>query len=137
MSFVLNKMASLLATLVVVGVALFCSSAAQAHANHGAGAAEPSARSVAAPVDSVQAATKVHAAEEITSGEDGDVGGHLAAGSSCCGTGAAGCMAASIGTAAGALALPPPGRTHDAAREPGALHGVVLDGIIRPPKTLV
>ncbi|WP_188848943.1 hypothetical protein [Aureimonas glaciei] len=139
MSFFQNKMASLLATLVVVGVALFCSSAARAHANHAGEATELSARSVVSPVDSVQPAADGDAAEEIASatGEDGAVDGHRVAGTSCCGTGVSNCMAASVGTAAGALAAPPSGRTHDAAREPGALQGVVLDGMIRPPKPFV
>lgn len=139
MSFFLNKMASLLATLVVVGIALFCSSAAQAHANHGVAATDLSARSVVASIDRVQPAADVDATEEVASatGEDDADDGHRVAGTSCCGTGVSNCMVASVGIAAGALAAPPSGWTHDAAREPGALHGVVLDGMIRPPKALV
>lgn len=138
MSFVLNKMASLLATLVVVGIALFCSSSAQAHANHGIEAAEVYAREVAAPIDGSEPATDGDVADEMASalGDDGSVGDHRVAGSSCCGTSLSNCMAATGGAVAGSLPEPPLG-THDPIREPAALDGVVLDGMIRPPKALV
>lgn len=138
MSFVLNRVASLLATLVVVGIALFCSSAAHAHANHGAEAVEASVRQVAAPVDRSEPATVGDVADEMASapGEDGGVGDHRVVGSSCCGTGMSNCMAATVGALAGSLPTPPLG-THDPVREPCALDDVLLDGMIRPPKALV
>lgn len=138
MSFVLNKIASLLATLVVVGIALFCSSAAQAHTNHGVETAEAPARQVAASVDRPENASGGDATEALAfvPVEDGTVGDHRVVGSSCCGTGVSNCMAATVGALAGSLPAPP-SATHDRVPEPGALDGVVLDGMIRPPKALV
>lgn len=129
MSFVLNKMASLLATLVVVGIALFCSSSAQAHTNHGTETAEAFALALAGDVVAEDAAA--------VTGDDGEVAGHRDSSlSSCCGTGVSTCMAAA--TSAPAIRLrAPPSATHGPALESGLLDGTSLDGLIRPPKALV
>lgn len=126
MSFLLNKMASLLATLVVVGIALFCSSSAQAHANHGTDSAEAFAAAIASDV----------AAEEAAA-DDGEVAGHrVASSSSCCGTGVSTCMAATIGLPAFCLRAPPMAM-HGPALDSALLAGTSLDGLIRPPKPFV
>ena len=137
MSFVLNKMASLLATLVVVCVVLFCSSAAQAHANHGTAAPEASVQ-VLADIDEVQAASDDDAVARspLRPTKDGKADGHRAAGSSCCGTGMSNCMATAIGTAVEPLRTPPLG-DHGPASQSTSLLGTVVDGLIRPPRALV
>lgn len=129
MSFLSNKIASLLATLVVVGIALFCSSSAQAHTGHGAGTPEAYASTIAGDV----------AAEEATAviSDSGELAGHRVASSlSCCGTGVSTCMAATISSPAFFLRAPPLA-THGPALESGLLDGTSLDGLIRPPKALV
>lgn len=138
MSFVLNKMASLLATFVVVCVVLFCSSAAQAHANHGTAAPEASVQ-VPADLDEVQTASDNGGDQDtqsVAATKDGKAGGYRAAGSSCCGTGMSNCMATAIDSTVDPLQLPPPG-DHGPARQATSLLGTVVDGLIRPPRTLV
>ena len=129
MSFLMNKMASLLATLVVVGIALLCSSSAQAHANHGTVPAEAVAPTLAGDllVEEAAAAT----------GDDGEVPGHrVASQSSCCGTGVSTCIAATTSAPAICLRVPPLA-THGPPLESGLLDGTSLDGLIRPPKAFV
>lgn len=138
MSFVLNKMASLLATLVVVCVVLFCSSAAQAHGNHGPVAPNTSVE-VAALIDEVEAVSDIGGDEDaqaVASKKDGQIDGHRVPGSSCCGTGMSNCMAVTIGSAVDQLHAPPLA-THAPARQAGLLLGTVVDGLIRPPRALV
>lgn len=136
MSFVLNKMASLLATFVVVCVVLFCSSAAQAHANHGTAAPEASVQSPA-DIDEVQATSDNDGGtQSVAAAKDGKADSHRAAGSSCCGTGMSNCMATAIGTAVEPLWTPPPG-DHGPASQATSLLGTVVDGLIRPPRALV
>ncbi|NDV89286.1 hypothetical protein GTW51_21730 [Aurantimonas aggregata] len=129
MSFFLNKMASLLATLMVVGIALFCSSSALAHTSHGTDTAEAVALTLAGDLVVEEAAA--------ATGDDGEVAGHrVASQSSCCGTGVSTCMAAT--TSAPAICLrAPPLATHGPALESGLLDGTSLDGLIRPPKAFV
>lgn len=129
MSFLLNKMASLLATLVVVGIALFCSSSAQAHANHGTDSAEAFAAAIASDVAAEEAAADAS--------DDGEVAVHrVASSSSCCGTGVSTCMAATIGLPAFCLRAPPVAM-HGPALDSALLAGTSLDGLIRPPKPFV
>lgn len=138
MSFVSNKMASLLATLVVVGLALFCSSAAQAHGDHGPAAVEVPVRVLAALEDRA-AASGTDGDEALRAGATGSddaVGGHRTAGTTCCGTGMANCMAATVGSSGRAFAAPAPA-CHDPARPADALRGAPVDGLIRPPRPTV
>jgi hypothetical protein len=138
MSFVLNKMASLLATLVVVCTVLFCSSAAQAHANHSPTAPEASVQ-VPADLDEVQAASDNGGDQDtqfVAATKSDKAGGQRLAGSSCCGTGVSNCMATAIGSTADPLQLPPPG-DHGPARQATLLLGTLVDSLIRPPRALV
>lgn len=129
MSFLTNKMASLLATLVVVGIALFCSSSAQAHANHGTDIAEALAAAFAGDVAAEEAAADTS--------DDREVAGHrVASSSSCCGTGVSTCMVAASSGPPICLRAPPLA-THAPALDSGLLDGTRLDGLIRPPKALV
>lgn len=128
MSFLSNKMASLLGTFVVLAIVLFCSSSAEAHANHEA---------------DIPPVFELAVADEIVTGgitvsdvEENDAK-HLAVSSStCCGTGASTCSAATADIDAVCFRMPP-----EALRLQilgvGLLDGVILDGLIKPPKALV
>jgi hypothetical protein len=137
MSFVLNKMASLLATLVVASIVLFCTSAAQAHGNHSP--ALSTSVEVAADIIEVEAASDVGSdadTQAVTTEKDDEAGGNRVPGSSCCGTGMSNCMAAAVSTALELLQSPPLGN-HGPARQAAQLLGTVVDGLIRPPRLLV
>ncbi|UIJ73430.1 hypothetical protein [Aurantimonas sp. HBX-1] len=136
MSFVLNKMASLLAILVVVGIALFWSSAAQAHTNHVSDVVEASSV-VAAPAlaGSLTAAENADAVAG-PGAENGNEDGHRITWSSCCGTGVSNCMAATATLSDNSIPALEMAR-HVFARASCVLDGVSLDGLIRPPKPFV
>lgn len=137
MSFVLNKMASMLATLVVVGLVLFCSSAAQAHVSHDPAAPGISAQ-VAAGLEEVQAASDKAGDKGAAAAAKGDdkPGGHRSPGSSCCGTGLGNCMAAATVGSAGCQVQVPPAIVHAPVGPATSLLGAVVDGLIRPPRIL-
>ncbi|KTR08305.1 hypothetical protein NS365_01345 [Aureimonas ureilytica] len=133
MSFLLNKVASLFATLVVVGIVLFCSSAAQAHANHDAPAVQVSVETDAAGEASVGTEAGTQAIAAV--GADGSTE-HRGAGTSCCGNGMSNCMTAAVISPLWALpGVRPAG--HGRPLEPNAIRGAVVDGPVRPPRALV
>ncbi|MEF2553290.1 hypothetical protein VQ042_18315 [Aurantimonas sp. A2-1-M11] len=129
MSFLLNKMASLLATLVVVSIALFCSSSAQAHTNHGTDTAEAFAPALVGDIAAEEAVA-------VTSDDGSTAVQRVTSSSSCCGTGVSTCMAATTGASAFCLRAPPLA-THGPDLDAGLLDGTNLDGLIRPPKAFV
>ncbi|MBB3934643.1 MULTISPECIES: hypothetical protein [Aureimonas] len=136
MSFVLNKMASLFATLVVVGIVLFCSSAAQAHANHDAPAVRAAAEAVAT-TDAVDEPADGASTRELAAAKDAKdspVDSGLAG--SCCGKGMSNCMTAAVANPSWTLPAARPAG-HGRPLEPNAIHGAVVDGPVRPPRALV
>lgn len=144
MTHAVNKLAAWLATMVVAGLLLLVSSAAQAHVPHGG---ESFVSVTALEVVAVRGAVADRSVPAVELGaqeyyigisDSGSQTDHLlpSAETSCCGNGVSACSAGGLAQAPSVLPRP----LSCAAEGPfgtAALMGVIVDGLIRPPRATV
>ncbi len=142
MTLALNKMASLLAALVVLGIMLLGSPAAHAHVSHDGKAVERSASVHAFAADGLD--LYVSATETERSGPLADVlvsvdrfdDPHADVEDTCCGNGVTACSSGALALTQSLLLYPMPGAA-ESTFSYTALIGISVARLIRPPRASV
>ena len=141
MTFAMNSIAAMLATLLLAGLLLFGSSAAQAHVVHGSEMAEFSLEVFGAELSDVDfafgaeaGARMVNSSMAVPSNRSDKP--HASTDAPCCASGIAGCSPGLPMQGTRLFWLPSSG-TAVAPRRSTAWKGIILETLIRPPKALV